>query len=166
MRKKGKCSKCGEQCEWYLCKSCLRIKNSEYHKSNKERIHGRKRENHLINQKNDNYREKRSRFASEWYARNRLHVLKRNKELLDKKRKQILEHYGNRCVCCGENEAKFLTLDHKNNDGAEHRREIGYNRTHIISWILKNNYPDRIQLLCYNCNCAKGVYGKCPHQNP
>ena len=27
----------------------------------------------------------------------------------------------------------------------------------------KNNYPEGFQVLCSNCNFAKGKYGSCPH---
>jgi hypothetical protein len=37
-------------------------------------------------------------------------------------REDVIAAYGGRCACCGEFERDFLTLDHVNNDGAEHRR--------------------------------------------
>lgn len=39
-------------------------------------------------------------------------------------KQKVFDHYGERCACCGETERLFLTLDHVNNDGAEHRRSI------------------------------------------
>lgn len=92
---------------------------------------------------------------------------------------QVMEHYGNgkvACACCGESMIEFLTLDHIDNDGAEHRRnEVkgalkdgrgsragGWKFYH---WLKKNDYPAeyRLQILCWNCNCAKGFYKVCPH---
>lgn len=26
------------------------------------------------------------------------------------------------------------------------------------------NYPDKYTVLCFNCNCAKGAFGFCPHE--
>ena len=80
---------------------------------------------------------------------------------------------GRVCSCCGETEKIFLTLDHKANDGAEHRREIGADRIKgsssgdkVWRWLVK--HPDqahRFQILCYNCNCGKRDNGGiCPHQ--
>ena len=46
------------------------------------------------------------------------------KHFHDKKRpflRRVLDHYGRACSCCGETEPAFLTIDHVNNDGAEHR---------------------------------------------
>ena len=76
-------------------------------------------------------------------------------------RKEVLKNYGGKCVCCGESDWHFLSLDHVNNDGAKHRREIG--NSQVYNWAKKNNYPNSLQVLCYNCNMAKAFYGKCPH---
>jgi hypothetical protein len=81
----------------------------------------------------------------------------------NKKRRQIVVAYGGACVCCGEDTFEFLTFDHVHNDGADHRRQIG-RTSQLLAWIIKNDYPDTLQLLCYNCNCAKGFHGVCPHQ--
>ena len=70
------------------------------------------------------------------------------------------------CKCCGEKEYKFLTIDHINNDGAEERRRYSTARSGG-GWfyaLKKRGYPKGYQVLCYNCNCAKGRYGICPHQ--
>lgn len=76
---------------------------------------------------------------------------------------------GYKCVCCGETEPSFLTLDHINNDGAEFRRKIAGKRTaagyHTYIWLAKNGYPEGIQVLCMNCNHGKRMNnGVCPHQ--
>ncbi len=75
----------------------------------------------------------------------------------------VLEHYGKKCACCGEAQPEFLAIDHVNNDGAEHRRSV-HSGKHIIRWLIQNNFPDGFQVLCFNCNMAKSVYGICPHQ--
>lgn len=68
----------------------------------------------------------------------------------------------NECACCQETTFEFLTIDHINNDGAQHRKSI--NHSNIYVWLRKNNYPSGFQVLCMNCNFAKGKYGMCPHQ--
>ena len=79
-------------------------------------------------------------------------------------RKQVLAAYGSRCVCCGESTPEFLTIDHIQNAGAVHRKEIGKG-DRLEKWRRKHAFPkDNFQLLCFNCNCAKGIYGECPHQ--
>ena len=36
----------------------------------------------------------------------------------------------------------------------------------LNKWIMANNYPNGFQILCHNCNFAKGHSkdGKCPHE--
>jgi len=78
----------------------------------------------------------------------------------------ILKAYGNKCVCCGEREEKFLHLDHVNNDGVKHRKKNNLHGGSALYYYAKrNNYPKNLQLLCANCNLAKGHYGKCPHKS-
>jgi len=74
-----------------------------------------------------------------------------------------LAHYGGeppKCVCCGETEPRFLTIDHINGDGDKHRRAISNNRSFsggpFYGWLIKNNFPEGYQVMCSNCNMAKG----------
>jgi len=82
----------------------------------------------------------------------------RNKKV----RLDILTHYGLVCACCGETELTFLTIDHINGGGNEHRRQLGH--THVYDWLRANRYPKGYQTLCFNCNSAKSIQGICPHQ--
>ena len=82
----------------------------------------------------------------------------------------VLYHYSNGkmiCACCGEDTIGCLTLDHVNNDGADHRKKIGDFGNSVNRWIIKNNFPEGFQVLCYNCNCSKGANkGICSHKLP
>lgn len=78
-----------------------------------------------------------------------------------RQRGQILDAYGNRCACCGESLPEFLTLDHVHNDGAIERGRGSNSK--LFGKIIKEGFPARYQILCWNCNCAKGFYGECPH---
>lgn len=78
-------------------------------------------------------------------------------------RREVLGAYGGKCTCCGEATFEFLTIDHINNDGAQHRKEVGESWA-IYRWLKKQGYPDGFQVLCFNCNCAKQFSGQCPHQ--
>lgn len=83
------------------------------------------------------------------------------------------EAYGGaRCACCGETNEKFLTIDHINNDGNVHRREMGWTAPgkrgggNIHQWLKAHNYPPGFQILCYNCNMGKARNGgRCPHKD-
>lgn len=82
-------------------------------------------------------------------------------------RKDAVAAYGGRCQCpggCDVDTEAFLSIDHVNDDGAEHRKEIG---TSIYRWLKKNNYPkDGFRLLCYNCNIGRAnSAGVCPHEH-
>lgn len=92
-------------------------------------------------------------------------------------RKTIFDHYGLACICCGESEPRFLTIDHKDNNGAEHRRHLAQEltagrRPHremggviIYRWLIKNGFPDGYETKCTNCNTGRHQNGGiCPHQ--
>lgn len=87
----------------------------------------------------------------------------RQKAWQQKTKALALNHYGGRCVCCGESNPAFLEFDHINNDGAEHRKKDKA-AAHLASWLVRNGFPDTFQVLCGNCNRAKHRYGVCPHQ--
>lgn len=66
---------------------------------------------------------------------------------------KCFDAYGGKCVNCNTCDYRFLTIDHIDGSGAEHRREVGRD---IYVWLKNNNYPkDNYQLLCYNCNYLK-----------
>jgi hypothetical protein len=76
----------------------------------------------------------------------------------------FLKAFDFKCSCCGERNPYFLTLDHVNNDGGDHRRSLSTVR--ILSLARREKY-DRTKwdCLCMNCNFAKGHYGECPHKS-
>lgn len=96
----------------------------------------------------------------------------RVKELQGKYRRErrlkVLTHYSNgipKCACCGESTLEFLCLDHINGNGNKERKAMGTpNGTEIYQKVINLGFPKGFQILCYNCNNAKGHYGKCPHQ--
>lgn len=75
---------------------------------------------------------------------------------------ETLKAYGGKCACCGEDIVEFLTIDHINGGAGGRNRQ----KTQAFYATLKRlGFPtDEYQCLCYNCNCAKGVYGECPHK--
>jgi len=80
-------------------------------------------------------------------------------------KKEILENYGGKCECCGEAESTFLTIDHVDGSGNEHRKQ-GITGYKLYKWLIKNNCPkENFRILCYNCNCSRGQYGKCAHES-
>lgn len=59
----------------------------------------------------------------------------------------------------GQGDIDVLCLDHINDDGAAHRKETaqGTRWQTAYKWIIKNDYPPNVQVLCYNCNMKKEV---------
>jgi len=83
-------------------------------------------------------------------------------------KREVIGVYSNNtfiCACCGEDIMSILTIDHIDNNGAEHRRELEKQGIDIYKWLKLNNYPkDNYQVLCYNCNIGKYRNdGVCPH---
>lgn len=82
-----------------------------------------------------------------------------------KMKEDVINYYGGVCVCCGETELDFLTIDHINGGGNKHRRELriggGYK---FYRWLIKNNFPPGFQSLCMNCQLSKSISGVCAHQ--
>jgi len=78
-------------------------------------------------------------------------------------RQQVLDYYGGCCECCGEAHQEFLAIDHVNGGGRKHRAKTG-SGINFYYWIVRNNFPDDLRVLCHNCNQSLGLYGYCPHQ--
>jgi hypothetical protein len=79
----------------------------------------------------------------------------------------VLDHYGRECVCCGEANKFFLTMDHVNGNGNAQRRENGWDSYVAIYRIFRTtgSWPEDFRVLCYNCNSGRWRNGgKCPHE--
>ncbi|MBU2685592.1 MAG: hypothetical protein KKF27_20315, partial [Gammaproteobacteria bacterium] len=84
-------------------------------------------------------------------------------------REKVLNHYGNKCNCCGETTPQFLTIDHIHNDGytARQKKQHPRDASSFYRWLVKTNFPEGFQILCMNCNFGKARNnGICPHQEP
>lgn len=152
METSSQCTRCGQPGEFYrdvskprghgtICKECVKAKRRESYAVDPTR------------QKANNRR---------YWLTHKDQFTERARQL----RRDTLDAYGGACACCGETTPQFLGVDHVHNDGEAHRREMaGYGRA-IYRWLKNAGYPQdgRFQLLCHNCNMAKGLYGRCPHQ--
>jgi len=82
-------------------------------------------------------------------------------------RQRVLVAYGGdppRCACCSEAGLQFLSLDHIRNGGKAHRRHIGDAGHSVYRELARLGFPSGYQVLCFNCNMARGFYGICPHR--
>ncbi len=151
------------------CKRCKRAKVAEYQERTKQErkcFHCRES---LV--KDD----KRLCVKCKAKARVRYHANGDRNRAVGRKRRQALKlevfdaYGGSECACCGEAHREFLTIDHVDEDGAAHRRSIpkkygGKAGSHFYRWLRDNGYPSGFQVLCFNCNFAKGHFGECPHE--
>ena len=124
-------------------------------------------------------KEKRRAFNAKYEKLPHRKAIKKAKE--DAKRLKILQEYSQRlsnsnvpcCNCCGENSyIEFLDVDHilgkKEMDSIPELVAIGYSSKLVANklknWLIDNDFPEGFQILCKNCNGAKGLYGVCPHE--
>lgn len=116
---------------------------------------GTSRKKYLLHKK-----EQRKRYKKKYPEKIRVSATKHR---MNRKVKVLSFYSGSKpfCKCCGEKEIKFLSIDHINGGGKKHRKveKIG----DICEWLVRNKFPDGFQVLCFNCNCAKGFWGECPH---
>ena len=103
------------------------------------------------------------KHSKKWRKTEAPEIAARTKAWKFKLKLRVFGAYGGKCVCCGEKELIFLSIDHVNNDGARHRKEVASGQ--LYRWLEKNNFPPNFQILCFNCNRAKYVNGGlCPHK--
>lgn len=109
-------------------------------------------------------------YQKNWYLNNRDKLLiEGRKRNLDFKI-IVIKHYSNstmQCNCCGEFHIEFLQIDHIDCGKllySKNKRPHKLYGLKLYKWLIKNNFPKGYQVLCANCNFAKGAFGKCPHK--
>lgn len=154
--------------ECYVCRDKKEV--SEFNVNNffkdKLSVYCRECERLLQRTKYRNNKVHQRLYQTAYRDRNRLKFRLLNKTYRENVKRMVLKHYGDKCACCDETESEFLTIDHVNNDGAAHRKELGVSSVRIHRWLKKNNFPPGFQILCMNCNFAKGHHftHTCPHK--
>ncbi len=105
-------------------------------------------------------------LEKETVLRNKPNIVQRSREKRQKIKKQIMDKYGGKCNCCGETGLSFLNIDHINDDGKIHRKQIRQEGgSDFYKWLINNNFPDGFQVLCYSCNISKYRNGgTCAHK--
>lgn len=176
---------------WKKNRNILLTKKKEYYIKNKDKIlknvkeYGRKNKE-KIKEQTKKYRQKNKEIISIkhklWAHKNKEQIKVKNKkeyskkkELYLEKRKQyseqikniVFSYYGWICNCCGETGKSFLNIDHVNNDGYKDLSPSGRKYTGTDLWrkIIKENFPNKYQVLCSNCNWSKYKNkGICEHK--
>lgn len=81
-----------------------------------------------------------------------------------KLKQRVLDAYGGVCACCGDDFIGRLTIDHKDDNGASHRRSLGSKGgSSFYHYLVVNGFPPGYQVLCASCNLSKFTMGYCPH---
>jgi len=105
------------------------------------------------------HRQKRNAYHRKWYEENKEHQRRVAREYRQRVKGEVLTHYGGEklaCVMCGEGRLACLSIDHINEDGADHRRALGLGKSvHFCEWLKSQNYPEGYQTLCMNCQWIK-----------
>lgn len=122
-------------------------KIKEYQKLNRNKIRERTRRYDALRRKTKEWKE----YHRDYYKQHKEYFKEYMQILHEKQKKIIFEHYGKRCEICGQNNEKFLTIDHINGGGNKHRKNTNGN---MYYWLIKHNFPSGFRILCYNCNCS------------
>jgi len=115
-------------------------------------------------------KEYKAKWNKEWIANNRERYNASKYIYREKLKIETLMHYGNgtiACNYCGFSNIDALCLDHINDNGAQHRKELniscrGSERagSSIYEKLRKIGYPIGLQILCANCNMIKELQRK------
>ena len=108
----------------------------------------------------------------EIYTKHKKNVRQYQKETNQEAKMTVFRHYSKEisnseipiCACCGYDDIRFLSLDHI--DG---RTNVSTKEKKLVSgalwkFVIKQKFPKGYQILCHNCNIAKGRGKFCPHQ--
>ena len=91
-----------------------------------------------------------------------------SKEYRAELRTEFVKAYGGKCQCpggCQVVEERFLTLEHVNGGGDQHRRRTKTSGYKMYQWLKDRGWPkEGYRLECFNCNLSRGYWGKCPHE--
>lgn len=114
-------------------------------------------------------KEKLFKYRQEYRKKNLEKITAYEAGRVSRIRKQTLDAYGRVCVCCGETNEAFLTLDHFTEDKGNRivwkGRTYASKRGHSEYMRLKKlGWPPIVRVMCMNCNFAIRYNKPCPHE--
>lgn len=142
---------------FWCCKDCKKRYAKNWYKKNIERV---KKGAKIWYKKNT---ERAKNNVTIWQEKNLEKVKKIQKNFQKKNpnynrnwrkeiKKDIFNHYGNKCIRCGEKDIRALNLNHKNGNGTQHINSLKKKWGTFYIYIKKNNYPLEYNTLCENHN--------------
>lgn len=130
--------------------------NTRWRNRHKEAIKKKRRANYLEN------REEIIATTKKWHDANKERTQQNQRKYLKNLLDNLHQVYGDKCVCCGESERIFLTLDHIDGGGSADYKK---GRVTALRRIIKERDPTKYRILCWNCNMGRQRNGGiCPHQ--
>lgn len=110
-------------------------------------------------------REKQKAFKQQYYTKNKESIGRKSRDDTRRIRKEVIDAYGGKCVCCGEHRIEFLAIDHIHGNGKAEKIANKVRGSQFYRWLKKRGFPQEdYRLLCHNCNQSIGYYGYCPHE--
>ena len=135
----------------YDCKECIKASRKSPKAAKRRRARNKKRYQEDL----DFRRAKKVSEAIRYRADPERFKKRARDHRLNDKRK-ALAHYSltehPSCTLCGEDDLRFLCLDHVEGNGAEHRRKDPSVKPNPYLWARKNEFPPIFRTLCHNCN--------------
>ena len=129
------------------CKICKNKKNKIWELANPEKV---KKKNRIWSR---NFRKN--------YPKKYMATVRKSQRKL---RTEMINGYGGKCSCCGETILEFLTLEHTNGDGKQHRKRVGEGAA-VWRDLRERNWPQNgFTLLCWNCHMVTKTGQVCPHK--
>ena len=166
-----KCLKSEYNRKYYLeHKEKIKEQTKQYLNDNREKMRAAKRAYYLKNKRQShdsaikwakNNKEKVSEIKKSFNNRHKDEISIYNYIKRLEIKTELVSAYGGKCTCCGENEIRFLTIEHLNRDGQKHRKAVG----NVYRDLKKRGYPkDGFTILCMNCNFSERLGEPCPHK--
>ncbi len=135
--------KAGQDKYWAAHREQRRLNQQRWRAANPDRL----RVYHKLNKERQN----------QDYAEHPEKYLTRNKLAKQRQRDRVLDYYGAVCACCGETGRIVLTVDHIIALKVSGQKR----RANLPQQVITEGFPDTYQILCRNCNWAKGTEPEC-----
>ena len=108
---------------------------------------------------------------SKYHAKNKDKHSEYHKRHNAEKRREVLLHYSNsidiQCICCETKVMDFLTLDHIDGGGRQHRKNTTNSTVNYLHSLHEQTgkWLEGFQVMCMNCNWYKHLNGECSVEN-
>lgn len=133
-------------------KEQVKAYNHQYYLAHKEKSKEQSRRYRI------EHREEVLDYLRKYHVTNKQELNSKDRDRQRQLKYTVLSHYSlvqyPKCAHCGIIDIDVLCIDHIDNNGCAHRKQpdVGYN---FYNWLVRNNYPEGYQTLCYNCNMKK-----------